>query len=66
MGALKHLIDLLLMRGQQVEVALCCRRQRFDDIFQGVVVNPMQQVENLDRNLGVCEKLGKNIALCEV
>ena len=50
-------VDLLLLRRQPVEVQLGGRRQRLDDVFQRIMVGPVQQIEQQRRDFRVGEEL---------
>jgi hypothetical protein len=65
-GRLDPTVDTLLVLGELVKVELRCRRERFDDVFQRVLVDPRPQVEELDRDLGVSEELRADVALQQV
>ncbi len=58
-GGLDLPVDALFFRRQQVEVPLRGGGQGLDDVFQGVAVEPVPQVEEQHRHLGVREELGK-------
>ncbi len=57
--------DLLLLR-QLVEIQFCGRSQRFDDVLQGILVNTVPQIEQLDRDLGVGQELLADISLPQI
>ena len=52
-GRLQLAVELLPVGWQQREVTLGRRRQRLDDPFERVTVEPVVQVEYLDRDLGI-------------
>ncbi len=59
-------VDLLLFRGQVVEVHLRRRRQGLDDIFERVAIDPVEKVEDLDRYLRVRKEQGVDVPLFQV
>ena len=52
--------------GEMLEVHLSGRRQGLDDVFEGVAVDPVEKVEDLDRYLCVREEQGIHIALFQM
>ena len=59
-------VDPLLLRRQLVEVQLGRRRQGLDDVLERVLVDPVPQVEEQDRDLGVGQELLADVALAQV
>ena len=63
MGCLDLPVDALFLFGKMIEIHLSRRRQGFDDVFEGITVDPVQEVEDLDRDLRVREKQRIDVAL---
>ncbi len=59
-------VNTLLFLGQVVEVHLRRRGEGFDNVFEGIAVNPVQQVEDLDGDLRVRKEEGVDVPLAEV
>ncbi len=59
-------VDALLLGRELVEVVLGGRRQRLDDVLERVLVDPVPQIEQLDRDLGVGEELLADVPLLQV
>ncbi len=65
-GRLNLAVDALLFRRKLVEIQLGGRGQRLDDVLQRVLVDPVPQIEELHRHLGVGEELLLDVALAQV
>ena len=66
LGSLDFAVNTLLLSGQAVEIKLRRGRERFDNVFQRVFIDPVHEVEQHDRGLGIGQKLRKEVALGEV
>ena len=65
-GGLDGPVEPFFHLREAVEVQLGGRRQRLDDVFEGIMVGPAQQVEQEDRDLRVRQKLRPDVALQQV
>ncbi len=65
-GGLEMPVNPLALRGEQVEVPLRGGGHGFDDVLQGVAVEPVPQVEGEDRHLGIREELRVEVALAQI
>jgi hypothetical protein len=65
-GGLDLPVNALLVGWQEIKVPLRGGGQGLDDILQGIAVQPVPQVEEEDRHLGVREELREKVALAQV
>ncbi len=59
-------VDLFLFLGQVVEVHLRRRGEGFYNIFKGISIYPVKEVEDLDRDLRVRQEEGVDVPLAQV
>ena len=65
-GCLNGPVNLLLVRRKLIEIRFGCGRQGFDDIFQGIFIYPVQQIQHQHRGFRIRVKQGKEVALLQV
>ena len=63
---LHHIIKLLFLWRQQVEVQLAGRGQGFYDYLKRITIDPVPQIKQEDTNLGVGHELWGNTSLPQV
>ncbi len=66
MRLLDRTIERLLLGWQQVKVALSRGRQRFQQYFERIPIDPIPQVEQQDADFGIGEEQRRNVALAQV
>ena len=66
MGRLNLPVYFPLVRRQLIEIQLRCGRQGFDNIFQGILVHAVPEIEKLDGNFRIRQKLLPDIPLAQI
>ncbi len=59
-------IDTLFLCGEMIKIHLACRRKCFNDVFEGIPVDPVQEIEDLDGDFRVREKKRIHVALAQI
>lgn len=63
---LQIVVNVLFFGGEEGEISFGGGGERFDHIFEGVLIGAMEEIEDLDRDFGIGEEEGVDVALSEI